>query len=71
MIQYVIKFIKNHKLSSTKVAYVLGKVELIYTYWKSNYHLHKSIEVIKPNSIVLVVPIECDDLAVFGELIIR
>jgi 4-hydroxy-4-methyl-2-oxoglutarate aldolase len=50
---------------------IVGKVELVYVYGKSNYYLHKSIQNIERDSIVIVVPIECDDLAIFGELVTR
>lgn len=50
---------------------LVGRTAIVYTYGRSNFHLHQSIQNVECNSIVVIVPIDCGDLAVFGELVTR
>lgn len=49
--------------------FVVGEVEYIYTYNKSNWELHKQIENIEENKVVFVDTFNCADMAVLGDIV--
>lgn len=50
---------------------LVGRTAIVYTYGRSNFHLHQSIQNVECNSIVVIIPIDCSNLAIFGELVTR
>lgn len=49
--------------------YRAGKIKWIYAYEESNWPIHEQIQNIEENCIVFVEPFECNERAVFGELV--
>lgn len=51
--------------------YSVGKVHYVSTWSKSNWPLHKQIQSVPPDSIVFVDAIDCDDIAVLGDIVAK
>ncbi len=49
--------------------YRAGKIKWIYAYDESNWTVHKQIQDIEENCIVFVEAFDCNDRAIFGELV--
>ncbi len=47
----------------------VGKASYVYTYSCSNYELHRQIQTVPEDSIVVIEGIDCDGQALFGELV--
>ena len=47
----------------------VGRVSYVYTHSCSNYELHKQIQTFLEDSIVVIEGIDCDEQALFGELV--
>lgn len=49
--------------------YKAGKIKWIYTYEESNWPVHEQIQTIEEDCVVFIEAFDCQDRAVFGELV--
>lgn len=51
--------------------FCVGPVHWIYTYEETNWPLHEQAEVVPENSVVLVEAFDCQDRAIFGDIVAK
>jgi len=49
----------------------VGRVRFTYAYKCSNWELHEQLQDVQPGEVVLVEAIDCEDYAVFGQLVTK
>ncbi|MBF0096744.1 MAG: RraA family protein [Magnetococcales bacterium] len=55
----------------TSELHKVGRVHTIFTAYGSNHDVHDAIRFVEPDEIVLVFTHECDDKAIFGDLVAK
>ena len=51
--------------------YSVGRIKCVFTANKSNYEMHSQIEKVEPNDVVVIFTSNCDNFAIFGELVAK
>jgi 4-hydroxy-4-methyl-2-oxoglutarate aldolase len=51
--------------------YAVGRIKCVFTANKSNYEMHSQIEKVEPNDVVVIFTSNCDNFAIFGELVAK
>lgn len=49
----------------------VGPIHWVYTYGESNWHLHEQIQEVKEGSIVFIEEFDCNNRAVFGDIVAK